>query len=157
LAWNHQDVASEVTVRARRVTAAGLPVGPGEGFLVNDGLQGWASGTAIEISYGSYGNFVLAWDAVNLLSDWYDVDGAVVHPGSDATSAGSVTVAAGLGTQAACSIDCAPSGWCLVAYSDDHTQGVQADYDVRAKLFRPAMFSGGFEGGDLSDWSATFP
>jgi hypothetical protein len=157
VAWTHRDVASEITVRARRVTIAGLPLGPAAGFLVNDGLEGWASYTSIEVSYGSYGDFVLAWDAVNLLSTWYDVDGAVVHPGSDATSAGPVTVEGGLGTQASCSIDCAPSGQCLVAYSDDYTQGVQTDLDVRARMFRPVVFGDGFESGDSSGWSLPVP
>jgi hypothetical protein len=106
-------------------------------------------------SSGLYGNFVLAWAAD--LPTFDDVEGAVVGPDADVVSAGPLIVSNEAHNQTSPALDCAASGACLVAYRDDDSQGAQADFDVRARLFRPVVFSDRFETGNLSPWSSSVP
>jgi len=155
--WKEMEGAgSSVSVRARHVSPAGETPGPANGFLVSDdGLSSWQAHEGVSVSTGIYENFVLAWNADPFTP--YDVDGAVIAQGSFIVAAGPATVADGTGNQCFPSIDCAAVGSCLVAYSDDYTQGVYADLDIRARLFRPVVFADRFETGEVSAWSTSVP
>ncbi len=151
--WDYS-LLSGRTTRARRVTSAGVPQGPADGFLVFDGLQSFTRIGPTEVSHGSYDSFVLAWDAENNVADLYDVDGAVVRPGNDVTTSGPLIVAGGAAHQFSSRIACADTGQCLVVYSDEETQN---DVNIRARFFRPIVFASGFESGDTSSWSSSNP
>jgi hypothetical protein len=153
VAW--QEKSSFTSVRARRVNPAGEPLGPADGFLVSDSMSAWSWGDTVGASSGLYGNFVLAWAAD--LPTFDDVEGAVVGPDADVVSAGPLIVSNEAHNQTSPALDCAASGACLVAYRDDDSQGAQADFDVRARLFRPVVFSDRFETGNLSPWSSSVP
>ena len=158
VAWKEDSLMTSLppAVRALRVSPTGVPDGPANGFLVSDdGLVSWQAYDRVSVSSGLHEHFVLAWNADPLT--FYDVDGAAVAQGSFTVAAGPVTVAEGMGNQMNPSLDCAMIGSCLVAYSDDYTQGVQLDLDIRARLFRPVVFADRFETGDVSAWSTSVP
>ncbi|MDB4306015.1 hypothetical protein N9980_00450 [bacterium] len=157
VAWKEVDPArTSVSARARHVNPAGVPPGPANGFLVSDSIGSWSAGDRVSVSSGLYGNFMVVWSADHS-SISTDVEGAVVGPESNTTSAGPLPVSNETLNQFLPALDCAMAGACLVAYTDDFTQGVQADFDVRARLFRPVVFADRFETGDVLAWSNSVP
>jgi hypothetical protein len=150
-----QEKSSFTSVRARRVNPAGEPLGAADGFLVSDSMSAWSWGDPVGASSGLHGNFVLAWAAD--LPTFDDVEGAVVGPEADGVSAGPLIVSNEAHNQTAPALDCAASGACLVAYTDDDNQGTQTDFEVRARFFRPVVFVDRFETGNLLPWSSSVP
>lgn len=156
VAWKEVSSTTSPSVRALRVSPTGVPDGPADGFLVSDyGLGAWQAYEGVSVSTGLHENFVLAWNADPFT--FYDVDGAVVTQGYFTVATGPVIVADGTGNQMSPSLDCAAVGSCLVAYSDDHAHGTPTDDEVRARLFRPVIFSDRFETGDFAAWSTWIP
>jgi hypothetical protein len=155
VAWNENaSGGTPGTIRARRVSLAGVPLGPTDGFVVSPGLYSWSWRDSVGIGWGLFGSFVLAWDTHDA-SDLDDLAGTVIRPGADGTSMETVAVCDVTPGQFYSAIDCAPSGACLVAYTEDDTVG--GDTDIKAKLFRPVPFADDFETGVCSMWSRASP
>ena len=142
------------TIRARRVSLSGLPLGPADGFVVSPGLNSWSWRDSVGVGWGLFGSFVMAWDAHDA-GGLDDLSGTVVRPGSDNAGTKTVAVCDVTPDQFYSALDCAPSGACLVAYTEYDSVGV--DTDIKAKLFRPVPFADGFESSDTSEWSSAVP
>jgi hypothetical protein len=140
-------------VRARRINADGVALGPPEGFPVSGVYGVPAPSFKLAVTYAYPGLYLVFWEH-GIPSGITDIHGIFVSEDAD-TTVGDETVLSGSGnTIYAPAAICSPMSDCLIVYHWWNPPSVDIAGDI-ARLV--VIFEDGFESGDTSAWSATVP
>ena len=155
VAWWESN-ASGFQVRARRIGADGVALGPPEGFAVS-GAYAWAPTgfPVIGVTYAYPGLYLAFWE-YETPSTYMEIHGVFVSEDADTTVGGEVVLTGTGGWVRQPAAICSPVSDCLIAYEWWNTQTNSGDIggDI-ARLV--VIFENGFESGDTSAWSAMVP
>ena len=152
-AWWEQ-TTSGYQVKARRISADGVTLGPPEGFPVS-GV--YVAGPSIlfdlAVTYAYPGLYLVFWEH-ETPSGVIEIHGIFVSEDADAT-VGDEVVLSGSGTNmSGPAATCSPMSDCLIVYNWENPPSFDIAGDI-ARLV--VMSSDGFESGNTSAWSATVP
>ena len=140
-------------VRARRITADGVALGPPEGFPVS-GVYGLPPPSfELAVTYAYPGLYLVFWEH-GIPSGITDIHGIFVSEDAD-TTVGDETVLSGNGNPIyAPAAICSPMSDCLIVYQWWNPPSDDIAGDIARLRW---VFSDGYESGDTSAWSATVP
>jgi hypothetical protein len=156
IAWWEETGGGTFRVRARRISAEGVALGPPEGIAVSGE---YATNPTwyfkLGVTYAYPGLYLVLWEH-QTPGGIVEIHGIFVSEDAD-TTVGDEAVLSGTGTNmAAPAAICSPMSDCLVVYEWWNTQ--TNSYDIAGDIARlVVMFEDGFESGDTSAWSATVP
>jgi len=140
-------------VRARRISADGVALGPPEGFPVSDVYVSSPplELDAVAVTYAFPGLYLAVWEH-HTPAGTIGIHGIFVSEEAD-TTLGDEFELSGIGIANA-AVTCSPRSDCLIAYEWWNSSSLDLAGDI-ARLV--VMFEDGFESGDTSAWSATVP
>ncbi|PWB68137.1 MAG: hypothetical protein C3F15_16970, partial [Holophagae bacterium] len=153
-AWWEPVTTSGLQVRARRIGADGVTLGPPEGFPVS-GVHDLTPGSTwkVAVTYAYPGLYLVFWEHGSP-SGINEIHGIFVSEDADMT-VGDEAVLSGSGTDMRRPVaTCSPMSDCLIVYEWWNA----SSYDIAGDIARlVVIFENGFESGDTLAWSATVP
>ncbi len=145
----------DFSVRAKSLAADGTPTGPTHGNQIS--VHTISSDPVFLDIASLWGNqYVAAWDTAPSLNS-SDIMAARIFVEPGGPFGEEVTVEDREFEQYWPAVACAPSGRCLVVYSDPWNAGVDLDTDIWGRFVDLPFFADGFEDGNTGAWSLTVP
>jgi len=145
----------DFSVRAMSLAADGSPIGPTEGNQISAHTIS-TDPVFLDIAALWTNQYVAAWDTAPT-STSSDIMAARIFVEPGGPVGGEVAVEDRAFEQYWPAVACAPSGRCLVVYSDPWNAGVELDTDIWGRFVDLPFFADGFEDGNTGAWSSTVP
>ena len=145
----------DFSVRAQTLSADGTPTGPTHGHQIS--VQTISTDPNFLALAPLWANeYVAAWDTAPT-STSSNIMAARIFDEPGGPYSLEVTVEDRAFEQYWPALACAPSGRCLVVYSDPWNAGADLDTDIWGRFVDVPFFADGFEDGDTIAWSSTVP
>lgn len=145
----------DFSVRATSLAADGTPTGPTNGNQISVHTIS-SDPVFLDIAWLWGNQFVAAWDTAPSLNS-SDIVAATIFEEPGGPFGEELIVEDRAYEQYWPAVACAPSGRCLVAYSDPWNAGVDLDTDIWGRFVDIPLFADGFEEGNTGVWSLVVP
>jgi hypothetical protein len=145
----------DFSVRAQTLSADGTPTGPAHGNQISMHTIS-TDPNFMDLAHLWGNQYIAAWDTAPTFSS-SDIVATWIFDEPGGPLGHEVMVEDRAFEQYRPAVACAPSGRCLVAYSDPWNGGVDADTDIWGRFIDLPFFADGFEDGNTGAWSSTVP